>query len=136
MKKKQWSDNEARKILNCFARCLGWDEVILVMFEAAEGSVYDPNEKDNRFIELYSEDSLGRRAWTEIFKKAKGEPKYSNIYVEGFADALDKILDILHSEDVDLKLGTIDVEDYGKNIDGKSFLDLWKFELALEGIEL
>lgn len=62
--KKQWSNEEARKILNCFARCLGWDEVVLVMFEHAEGSVYDPNEKDYRFIELYSEDSLGRRAWT------------------------------------------------------------------------
>ena len=139
MKKKSWSDKEAKKILNCFARCLGWDEVVLVMFEAAAGSVYDPNEKDNRFIELYSENSLGQRAWTDIVKKAKGELKYSNIYVKGFADALDKILDILHSEDIDLRICAIQIpntEYRAKNIDSKAVLDLWKFELALEGIEL
>ena len=133
MKKKSWSDKEAKKILNCFARCLGWDEVVLVMFEAAAGSVYDPNEKDNRFIELYSENSLSQRAWTEILKKTKDKPISDNIYVSGFSDALDKILDILHSEDTNLKLGVM--ANY-MIVDSKSFLDLWKFEAALEGIEL
>lgn len=56
-----------------------------------------------------------------------------SLYASDFADALDKILDILHSEDTDLKLGSM--AGYIV-VDGKSFLDLWKFELALEGIEL
>lgn len=62
--KKQFSNEEARKILNCFARCLGWEEVILVMYEAAEGSVYDPKDEDNKAVELQSENYHGHRAWT------------------------------------------------------------------------
>lgn len=66
--KKQWSNEEARKILNCFARCLGWDDVVLVMFEAAEGSAYDPKEEEererNKILELQSENYHGHRAWT------------------------------------------------------------------------
>ena len=135
--KKQWSNEEARKILNCFARCLGWDEVVLVMFEAEEGSVYDPKEEEerehNKIVELQSENYHGHRAWTEITKKTNGKQIRSDIYASDFADALDKILDILHSEDTELSLGQM--ANYIV-VDGKSFLDLWKFELALEGIEL